>query len=98
MTPAMMPLILTEIKSTISNHIAPSARLSADLGSYKFPQHIVATNLWPDIVCWDDLLRRVVLVEFMVCFESSFILLPNERVLNTATWWLGPGPLDTRLS
>ena len=71
--------ILTEIKSTISDHTAPSARLSADLGSYLFPQHIVATDLRPDIVCWDDLFRRIVLVELTVCFETSFHLAAERK-------------------
>ena len=43
----MMPAMMPKIKSTISDHTAPSARLSADLGSYVFPQHIVATDLLP---------------------------------------------------
>ena len=32
----------------------------------------MATDLRPDIVWWDDSLKKIVLVELTVCFESSF--------------------------
>ena len=65
--------ILAEIVSTLSSFTAPSANLSADLGSYVFPHHIVPTDLRPDIVCWDDVLRKIVLIELTICFETSFL-------------------------
>ncbi|CAI8030186.1 hypothetical protein GBAR_LOCUS17114 [Geodia barretti] len=64
--------ILAEIASLLSAHISPPAKLCADLGSYTFPQRIVATDLHPDIVWWDDSLRRIVLIELTICFETSF--------------------------
>ena len=49
-----------------------TAHLTSDLGSYIFPQHIVSTDLRPDIVWWDDSLKKIILMELTVCFESSF--------------------------
>ena len=64
--------VLTEIASLLSAYIRPSANLSADLGSYDFPHHIVPTDLRPDIVWWDDSLRKMMLIELTICFETSF--------------------------
>ena len=46
--------------------------LSSDLGQYSFPQHIVATDLRPDVVWWNDTARKLCLLELTVCFETSF--------------------------
>ena len=64
--------VLTEIVYLLSTYTAPSANLSADLGTYVFPNHIVPTDLRPDIVWWDDSLRRILLIELTICFETSF--------------------------
>ena len=58
--------------SLLSAYTAPSANISADLGVYTFPHHIVPTDLRPDIVLWDDTLRKIVLIELTICFETSF--------------------------
>lgn len=42
--------VLIEIVSLLSMYTSPTANLSADLNSYLFPHHIVATDLRPDIV------------------------------------------------
>ena len=44
--------------------------LSTDLGSYHFPQHIVSTDLQPDVVWWDDTRKTICLVELTICFGS----------------------------
>ena len=36
-------------------------------------RHIVTTDLRPDIVWWDDSLKKNLLIELTVCFESSFL-------------------------
>ena len=64
--------ILTEIASLLSTYTPTTANLSADLGTYIFPHHIVPTDLRPDIVWWDDSVRKILLIELTVCFESSF--------------------------
>ena len=60
------------IVSFLSANSSPTAHLTSDLGSYAFPQHIVATDLRPDIVWWDDSSNKILLIELTVCFESSF--------------------------
>jgi hypothetical protein len=64
--------ILAEIVSLLAAYTEPTANLSADLSDYRFPQHIVPTDLRPDIVWWDDSLRRNLLIELTICFETSF--------------------------
>ena len=64
--------ILSHIAAFLSHKATPTAHLTSDLGSYVFPQHIVATDLRPDIVWWDDSLKKIRLIELTVCFESSF--------------------------
>ena len=64
--------VLNEIVSLISAYTKPPATLSADLGDYNFPHHIVPTDLRPVIVWWDDSRRRILLIELTICFESSF--------------------------
>ena len=64
--------VLNEIVSLVSAYTKPPATLSADLGDYNFPHHIVPTDLRPDIVWWDDSRRRILLVELTICFKSSF--------------------------
>ena len=64
--------ILSIIVSFLSANSPPTAHLTSDLGSYAFPQHIVATDLRPDIVWWDDSSKKILLIELTVCFESSF--------------------------
>ena len=54
------------------NSTPPTANLSADLNSYSFPHHIVATDLRPDIVWWNDSVKKILLIELTICFESSF--------------------------
>ena len=64
--------VLTEIVSIISAYMPATAELTTDLGSYTFPQHIVTTDLRPDIVWWDDTSRKLCMVELTVCFETLF--------------------------
>ena len=63
-------IILTEIVSLLSAHITPSTNLSADLGSYIFPYHFVPTDLRPDIVWWDDSLRKIMLIDRVAKVKS----------------------------
>ena len=64
--------ILSLIASLLSTNTSSTAHLTSDLGSYTFPLHIVPTDLRPDIVWWDDSLKKILLIELTVCFESSF--------------------------
>ena len=64
--------ILSLIVDLLSAYTSPTAQISSDLGSYAFPQHVVATDLRPDIVWWDDIAKKILLIELTVCFESSF--------------------------
>jgi len=45
---------------------------SADLGSdYNFPQHIILTDLKPDIVWWDDEKNLLRIVELTIPSETT---------------------------
>ena len=46
--------------------------MTSDLAHYTFPHHIVATDLRPGIVWWDDSQQSLFLCELTVCFETSF--------------------------
>ena len=61
--------ILSEIVSVLSLFVAPPTRLSADLGSYIFPHHIVSSDQHPDIVCWNDVQKSLILIKLTVSFD-----------------------------
>ena len=46
--------VLQEISLILRKYLPPPVQFTVDLGSYNFPQHIVSTDLRPDIVWWDD--------------------------------------------
>jgi len=51
----------------------PSTNFTADLeATYPLPLHIALTDLYPDIVWWDDSHKQLWLAELTVCFETSF--------------------------
>ena len=64
--------VLEKIVTTISTHLQPSERMCSDLSEYNFPQHITPTTLRPDTVVWDDVKKKLLLVELTVCFETTF--------------------------
>ena len=64
--------VLKEIVSVLSKYLLPPIKFTADLGSYNFPQHIVSTDLRPDIVWWNDSSRTMVIIELTIAFETSF--------------------------
>ena len=64
--------VLRELVAFVSAYLHPSAKLTTDLGSYSFPQHIVTTDLRPDVVWWEDESRKICLLELTICFETSF--------------------------
>ena len=45
---------IATVPSLPCTYLPPTASATSDLGSYNFPQHIVATDLRPDIVWWDE--------------------------------------------
>ena len=64
--------LLKKISAIILTYLPPTTSLTTDLGNYSFPQHRVATDLRPDIVGWDDTVKRLCVVELTVPFETSF--------------------------
>ena len=64
--------ILSEIVSLLSSFVTLPTRLSADLGSYSFPHHIVPFDQRPVIVCWNDGQKSVILIKLTVSFDTSF--------------------------
>ena len=80
--------VLSELYSSIKSHLAPSMSVTVDLKDYNFPQHIVATNLRPDMVCWEELRRNIWFIELTVCYELCFQSAANrkeERYLDLVT-------------
>ena len=73
--------VLEEIVFLLSAYTEPPAKLSADLDNYSFPHQIVPTDLCPDIVWWDDQLRRIVIVELTISFETSFKQAAERKAL-----------------
>ena len=62
--------ILQEIAAVVEPKLSPPTMLTVDIDdSYNFPLHIIATDLRPDMVWWDDTHRSLCLT---VCFESNF--------------------------
>ena len=47
--------------------------MSADLldEQYSFPQHIVPTDMRPDLVWWSDSTKELGMLELTISFESS---------------------------
>ena len=64
--------VLRKIAATVSTHLLPTETLTSDLFDYQFPHHIVPTSLRPDIVWWDDMNKKLSLLELTICFETSF--------------------------
>ena len=65
--------VLRSIYEVIKQHLPLTASASVDLDSaYSFPCHVVATDLRPDIVVWDDSTKEVCLVELSVCYDTLF--------------------------
>ena len=71
--------LLREIVAIIMIYLPSNAHLTCDLGEYSFPQHIVATDLHPDIVWWDDTARSMNVVELTVPFETSFVEVAERK-------------------
>ena len=77
--------VIMRFHCIITLYLPPTSSVTLDLDSYKFPQHIVATDLrpdivwWdeaahkrPDIVWWDEAAHKLVLLELTIPFETSF--------------------------
>ena len=78
-------LVLQEIASTIKVYLPSSTSLAVDIGDdYKFPIHIVKTDLRPDIVWWDQSSLSVYLAELTVCFESNFMKAAGRKTAKYA--------------
>ena len=64
--------VLREVVATIQEFLPPTYELTADTGSYSFPQHIVPTDLRPDIVWWNNKGQVLYIAELTIAFETSF--------------------------
>ena len=73
--------LFREIVSIITTYLPSTACITSDLGEYSFPQHIVATDLRPDIVWWDDNVRSLYAVELTVPFETSFEKATERKIV-----------------
>ena len=64
--------VLKEVVTTIQEFLPPTYELTADTGSYRFPQHIVPTDLRPDIVWWNNKDHVLCIAELTIAFETCF--------------------------
>ena len=64
--------VLREVVATIQEFLPPTYELTADTGSYSFPQHIVPTDMRPDIVWWNNKGHVLYIAELTIAFETSF--------------------------
>lgn len=71
--------ILSELHTTIKQNLPPSTSITSDLEDYRFPHHIVSTDLRPDIVCWDELQKIMWLVELTIPYETGFQAAANRK-------------------
>ena len=58
----------------VTEHLPHTTSSIVDLTSieYSFPCHIVATDLRPDIIYWDETTKKVSLTELTVCYDTLF--------------------------
>ena len=71
--------VLREVVATIQEFLPPTYELTADTGSYSFPQHIVPTDLCPDIVWWNNKGHVLCISELTIAFEMSFIAAAERK-------------------
>ena len=64
--------VLEFIVDMVQTHLPyPDTSFTSNLGgNYSFPTHIVATDLRPDIVWWNDKEKTLVLVELTIPFDT----------------------------
>ena len=66
--------MLALLYEVVKEHLPDTTSSTVDLISseYSFPCHIVATDLRPDIIYWDETTKKVSLIELTVCFDTLF--------------------------
>ena len=64
--------VLKEVVTTIQEFLPPTYELTADTGSYRCPQHIVPTDLRPDIVWWNNKDHVLCIAELTIAFKTCF--------------------------
>ena len=48
---------------------------------YSFPQHIVTTDLRPNLVIWNDTSKSITIIELTIAFETAFEHAPERKRL-----------------
>ena len=64
--------VLKEVVTTIQKFLPPTYELTADTGFYRFPQHIVPTDLRSDSVWWNNKDHVLCIAELTIAFETCF--------------------------
>ena len=63
--------VLQAIFDFIKERLPDTTLVSADLqGGYHFPTHIAETELRPDIVCWDDSTKKILIIELTIPYDT----------------------------
>ena len=71
--------VLALLYEVVKEHLPDTTSSTVDLISseYSLPCHIVATDLRPDIIYWDETTKKVSLIELTVWFDSLFEGVPH---------------------
>ena len=58
----------------LSQYIPSTSSLTVDISStYNFSLHIIATDLQPDLLWWDEARKHLTMIKLTVCFETNFV-------------------------
>ena len=76
-------MVLAAITDFVRQHLPSDAGLSVDIGDqFQIPEHILVTDLRPDLMWWNDNEQAIVIAELItVCFESSFELAVSRKTI-----------------
>ena len=85
------------LQEILRKYLPPPVQFTVDLGSYNFPQHIVLTDLRPDIVWWDDNQKVIFILELTIAFETSFQSASKRKRIKYEPLMSGPEGLATQL-
>ena len=66
--------VLKDLYLCLKPHLPNGSKLTVDLPDteYSFPQHIVTTDLRPDLVIWNDTSKSIIIIELTIAFETAF--------------------------
>ena len=74
-------MVLAAIADFVRQHLSSDTRLSVDIGDqFQIPEHILVTDLRPDLMWWNDNEQAIVIAELTVCFESFELAVSRKTI------------------